>query len=193
MRKIIIIGSGGHASSCIDVIEQEKKFKIVGLIDNKKKVGTKVLKYKVSGSDKDLEIIKKKVKNVCIGIGQLSLQNTRSIIFKRLKILGFNLPSIISPRSHISKYSKIGEGSIVHHGVIINAGAEIGNNCIINSMSLIEHNTRIQDNCHISTSVTINGDVVIGGNSIIGSKAVIRNSINLKKNSFVKMGEIIKK
>ena len=50
---------------------------------------SKVLKYKVIGSDKDLEIIKKKVKNVCIGIGQLSLQNTRSIIFKRLKILPY--------------------------------------------------------------------------------------------------------
>lgn len=36
MKKILIIGAGGHAKSLIDVIETTKKFKIIGLIDNKK-------------------------------------------------------------------------------------------------------------------------------------------------------------
>ena len=30
MEKLIVIGSGGHAASCIDVIESTKKFKIIG-------------------------------------------------------------------------------------------------------------------------------------------------------------------
>ena len=38
MKKIILVGAGGHCKSCIDVIEKEKKFKIIGIIDNKKKV-----------------------------------------------------------------------------------------------------------------------------------------------------------
>jgi UDP-perosamine 4-acetyltransferase len=37
MKKIILIGAGGHCKSTIDVIEKEKKYKIVGLVDNKKK------------------------------------------------------------------------------------------------------------------------------------------------------------
>ena len=37
MKKIILIGAGGHAKSCIDVIELQNKYKIIGLIDNKKK------------------------------------------------------------------------------------------------------------------------------------------------------------
>ena len=35
MKKIIILGDGGHAKSCCDVIELEKKYKIIGLITNK--------------------------------------------------------------------------------------------------------------------------------------------------------------
>ena len=35
-KKIILVGSGGHAEACIDVIESEKKFKILGLVDIKK-------------------------------------------------------------------------------------------------------------------------------------------------------------
>ena len=35
MKKIILIGAGGHYKSCIDVIEEEK-FEIIGIIDNLK-------------------------------------------------------------------------------------------------------------------------------------------------------------
>ena len=37
MKKILIFGAGGHANSCIDVIEAENKFKIIGLIGKKKR------------------------------------------------------------------------------------------------------------------------------------------------------------
>ena len=36
MHRLIIIGAGGHAKSCIDVIECEKKYKILGLFDKNK-------------------------------------------------------------------------------------------------------------------------------------------------------------
>ena len=36
MKELILIGGGGgHCRSCIDVIEQEQKFKIAGIIDKK--------------------------------------------------------------------------------------------------------------------------------------------------------------
>jgi len=34
MKKIIIIGAGGHAKSCADVIKSKKEFSILGFIDN---------------------------------------------------------------------------------------------------------------------------------------------------------------
>ena len=30
MKNIILIGAGGHSKACIDVIESEKKYKIIG-------------------------------------------------------------------------------------------------------------------------------------------------------------------
>ena len=33
MSKIILIGGGGHCKSVIDIIEQDNKFKIAGIID----------------------------------------------------------------------------------------------------------------------------------------------------------------
>ncbi len=35
MEEILLIGGGGHCKSVIDVIEQENRFKIGGIIDKK--------------------------------------------------------------------------------------------------------------------------------------------------------------
>ena len=53
MNKILLIGSGGHAKSCIEVIEQEGNFKIVGLISNQKISSS--IELPILGTDDDLE------------------------------------------------------------------------------------------------------------------------------------------
>ena len=67
MKKIILIGSGGHAKSCVDVIEMEKKFKIIGFVDKNSK---ELLGYKKIGSDDDLKKLLKITKYAHIGIGK---------------------------------------------------------------------------------------------------------------------------
>ena len=60
MQNLILIGGGGHCKSCIDVIEHENKYKIVGILDMAEKVGQKVLGYKIIGSDSDISTYVKK-------------------------------------------------------------------------------------------------------------------------------------
>ncbi len=193
MKNLIIIGSGGHAISCIDVINSQKKFKIIGILCDYKKKGTKVLNYKVIGKISDLPNFKKKCRNVLIGVGQIYDPKIRVKIFTQCKKHNFNLPTVISNKAVVSKFARIGEGTIVHHLAIINAKSTIGKNCIINSKSLIEHDVEIGDNCHISTNSTINGHCQINDNTFVGSGAILSNNINVRKNQFIKLGSIVKK
>lgn len=190
MKKIILIGAGGHALSCLDVIKQEKKFQVIGFLDNKKKIGSSYMGIKIIGKDKDLLKLKKITKYAFITIGQISTNNVRKKIYLKLIKLGFNIPKIISPYSYISKNAEVGKGSIVHHGVIINALANIGNNCIINSKALIEHGVKVGDHTHVSTGCIINGDTTIESECFLGSRSVIRHSTRIKKKSFIKMGKL---
>jgi len=192
MKKIILIGGGGHCKSVIDVIEQEKKYKIYGIIDKPEFLGTKILKYKVIGNDLDLKSFAKEVKNALITVGQIKSAKLRIKLFKLAKKAGFILPTVISPNSYVSKYSKIGNGSIVMHQSIVNANTSIGDNCIINSKALIEHDCSISNHCHISTNATINGGVKIGSKCFIGSNVTTKNNIKIKENSFIKAGTITK-
>ncbi|MEY8214236.1 MAG: hypothetical protein RPR97_07095 [Colwellia sp.] len=54
MEDIIIIGSSGHAKVVIDVVQQEGKYHIVGLIDRFRKIDEETLGYKVLGKEEDL-------------------------------------------------------------------------------------------------------------------------------------------
>ena len=67
MKKIILIGAGGQAKSCIDVIHLTKNYKIVGFIDIKKK--KKILNYKVLGNEQYLKKLNKKSTYLHISLG----------------------------------------------------------------------------------------------------------------------------
>ena len=192
MIKIILVGAGGHAKSCIDVIETVKNFKIVGLIDNNfnKK---KVLNYPIIGSDKNLKQFKKKYKYAHISIGQIKSPEVRKNMYHNLISLGYKLPFIKSKYAYVSQNSSIGMGTIVMHGVIINANVTIGKNCIINSKSLIEHDVKIGNLCHISTGAIIKGGVKIGDGTFIGSGSIIKEEIKIGNNCLIGAGCTIKK
>lgn len=189
-EKIVLIGGGGHCHSVIDVIEQENKYEIIGIVDTKENIGKKVLDYKIIACDDDLETIFLSCKNAFITVGQIESNKIRVKIYNNLKKIGFNLPVIISPLAYVSNHSSIEEGTIIMHHALVNANTKIGKNCIINTKALIEHDCIVEDNCHISTASVINGGITVKENSFLGSNATSKQSIEI--DGFIKAGSIVK-
>jgi len=192
MNEILLIGGGGHCESAIDVIEQENRFKIVGIIDKPELLGKKILNYEIIGNDSDLEKLSKKYRYAIITVGQIKSPSIRIKLFELAKQCGFSMPIIVSPRAYVSKYASIGHGTIVMHDALVNANASVGVNCIINTKSLVEHGCSIGNNCHISTASSINGGVKVEENCFIGSNATVVEYLVVVANSFIKAGSIIK-
>jgi len=185
---LILIGAGGHAHSCIDVIEELSSFQIAGIVGLPHDQHDQHLGYAVIGSDDDLPNLAKKYRYALIATGQIQDVERRIHLFNQAKRLGFELPTIISPTAHVSRHAKIGVGTIIMHGAIINAGVSIGANCIINSRALLEHDVCIDDHCHISTGAILNGGVSLGSGSFIGSASVVKQYVNIGNNCLVGMG-----
>ena len=192
MDKILLLGTGGHTRSCIEIVEQENKFKIAGLISKSSSKNSTFLGYPILGDDNDLSKLREKFDNALITVGQIKSPNIRIKLYRLLKELGFTLPVIKSPRAYVSKRSKIGEGTIIMHDSIVNANVQIGINCIINNKSLIEHDVNIGDFCHIATGTIINGLVSIGNKNFIGSGVVTKQSIIIGNNCVIGAGLILK-
>ena len=192
MDKILLIGAGGHARSCIDVLEEENQFEIAGLIEKGESISNESLGYPVIGTDDDLKVLRQQYKNALITVGQIKSPKIRIKLYQLLKELDFTLPVIISSQAYVSKHAQIGEGSIIMHGVIINANAKIGNNCIINNRALIEHDAIIGNHSHIATGAIVNGGVSVGSESFIGSGVVTKQYISIGNNCSVGAGVTLK-
>ncbi len=190
MKKILLIGGGGHCKSVIDVIKLERIYDIAGIIDKKELVGQEVLGYKIIGSDSDLERLFQRYKYAIVTVGQIKSNAIRVKLFNKLKKIGYKLPVIKSPLAYISKHSYIGEGTVIMHYAFVNANVNIGKNCIINTKALIEHDAIIEENTHISTAAVINGGVVVKKNSFIGSNTTTKEYIEI--GGFIRAGGVIK-
>lgn len=189
---ILLIGAGGHAMSCIDVVEQEGRFRIEGLVGREPEIGRQVGSYPVVGSDSVLATRRPSVCYALVVVGQVKSPGIRIALFERLLALEYRLPVIVSPHAYQSRRASLGSGTIAMHGSIVNAEACVGVNCIINSRALIEHGASIGDHCHVSTSAVVNGDAMIGDGTFVGSGAVIREGVRVGRCCVIGMGALVR-
>jgi len=193
MNEIILIGAGGHACACIDVIENMQQYEIAGLVDKSIKPNVALLGYPILGRDDDLERLRKTFSYALITIGQIKNAERRLSLYKLLVSLGYTLPNIISPFAYVSRHAQVGNGTIIMPGAIVNANAHIGLNCIINSAALVEHDAVIGDHCHIATGAVINGEVKVGAESFVGSGTVTHQCISIGENCVIGAGAVLHK
>ena len=188
MKKIIIIGSGGHSRVIVDTLEQ-LGLAIHGIVDlNYKDEKEKIFGYEIIGDISVLESLNPNDYNVVLAIGE---NNKREEYFLRIENYGFSIASIIHPTAVLSKKVNIGNGVFINAGAIINAGVEIGDNTIINTGSIIEHEVKIKENCHICPGVKIAGRVIIGKNTFVGIGTSIIDYITIDESATIGAGSVI--
>lgn len=188
---LILIGAGGHARACIDVIEQHGGFRIAGLVGQAHDLQTRYLSYSVIATDDDLPELARQYKCAIVTVGQIVSPDIRVRLYEQAMRAGFQLPNLISPSAQVSKHAHVGAGTIVMHGAIVNSGAQVGNNCIINTRALIEHDAVIGDHCHISTGAIVNGAANVGTGSFIGSASVIKEGVRVGSRCIVGMAATV--
>lgn len=186
--RLILLGAGGHARACIDVIEAHGKYQIAGLIGVPEELHSEYLGYTVIATDLDMPRLAKEYQYALISVGQIGSPKTRIRLFEQVIRLGLTTPIIAAPTAHVSRHALIGAGTIVMHGAIVNAGAIVGRNNIINTQALVEHDTIIEDHCHVSTGAVINGNVRIGSGSFLGSGSLVKEGVTIGQNCLVGMG-----
>jgi len=192
-KPIILIGGGGHCISCIDVIELEGKYNIIGILDLPEKVGQKILGYEIIGTDDQIKHFIKTCPDFLITVGQIKSATTRKQIYNKVKDVGGSLPVITSPLAYISEHATVDEGTIIMHHAVVNANAKIGKCGIINSKALIEHEAIIGDFTHISTGTIINGQTNIGNQCFIGSNTVVSNNTAIVEDTIIAAGSQVLK
>jgi sugar O-acyltransferase (sialic acid O-acetyltransferase NeuD family) len=191
LQKIILIGSGGHCKSVIDVIEACSIYSIEGILAHEIEAGELFLGYPVLGGDEEIERLIKAGFVFHIAIGQIASNAARVRLYERITRAGGIIPTIISPKAYVSRHASLSEGSIIMHYAFINASVTIGANCIINTGAVIEHDCIIGSNCHVATGAYVNGNCIVEDNSFIGSNATIIQGIKIGSKGIIAAGSVV--
>ncbi len=183
MKKIIMVGGGGHALSILEMAPNHDVF--LGYCDFKE---TPAMPIKYLGTDE--EVFSKYSPNdydilhAVVYTSEVNL-NLRSKLINKFK--SFTGATVIADTAVVTPNSKIGEGTVALHKSVVNH-ASIGKHCIINTGVIIEHGVTIGDNAFLGTSAVVCGDAKIGNNVFIGAGSIIRDGVSICDNAIIGMG-----
>lgn len=191
--KLFIVGGGGHAISCVDVILSAGDFELIGFVDVARHAKMRSLGYKYLGNDSDIVKLLQSEYAVAIGIGQIHSATVRRNIYKMLQKYKANLPVIRASTSYVSAGASLGDATMVFHNAVVNIGVTTGSNCIINTSAVVEHGCSIGSHTHIAPRSIILGDVKVGEGCFIGSGSIIFQGITIPDYSVIPAGTVMRR
>jgi sugar O-acyltransferase (sialic acid O-acetyltransferase NeuD family) len=192
MSHIVIVGSRGHAKVVIDIVEQEGKYRIAGLIDAYRNVGERTLDYRVLGSEDDLPRLAAEydLQGTIIAIGD---NLVRSKVAAKVKACCPQLPFVnaIHPRATIGCGTTVGAGSVVMAGAVVNPDCRVGQFCILNTNSSLDHDSVMDEFSSLAPGAITGGNCRIGRYSAISIGAVLRHGTTVGEHSIVGAGATV--
>ena len=128
-----------------------------------------------------------------VSVGSVGNTNTRRRLYRMIKEMGLNVPTLIDPTAIIGKGVTIGEGSFVGKRTVINIGSLVGVCAIINTGAVIEHDCMIGDFAHISPGTVLCGHVSVGNDAFVGAGSTVRQLIKIGEKSLIGAGSVLVK
>jgi sugar O-acyltransferase (sialic acid O-acetyltransferase NeuD family) len=188
MRKLLIVGSGGHGKVVADAAVEMGSWGKISFLDDKFPDLQLVAGLSVIGTIDSAASFLDQYSDLVIGLGNNEL---RLELIKRCSLIGFNIVNVIHPRSFVSKISQIGQGTVVFAQAVVNPGVKIGTGCIINTSATVDHDCHLADGVHISPGVNLAGEINIGRCSCVGIGSCAKQQISIGNNVIVGAGTVI--
>lgn len=195
MKRIIIIGSGGHSAEIDDYFQYAKQkdmgFQLVleGFIDDNPLSYTHYDFTAPFLGDIGSHIVRQDC-NYIMGIANLKY---RRPIIEKFVSQGASFTNFIHPDTYISPSSKIGNGVVIAPGVNIGPKVSIGHFTLINSRSSIGHDSNVGGYNFICPNVCFSGFTVVGEENLFGINSATIPGIVVGSRNKIAAGMVVDK
>ena len=193
MKKIVIIGAGGHAHVLVDVLQSDPAVSLRAVVDQDSETwGSTVLSVPVVGNDDCLaELFASDVHNFVVAIGGVHQAALRRRLFEQTRQLGFSPYSVQHRSAVYSKRAHLGAGVQLLAHCVVNTGAILGDNVLINTGAIVEHDCVVESHAHIAPRACLAGGVKISWGAHIGLGAVVKENISIGEQAVVGAGAVV--
>ena len=99
---IVILGGGGHARMCLDVIESNRNYKFAGFVDDNPMANLRDGLKRIGKISDSRSFRDQGLKNIILGIGYLNNMKKRKALYDELVTLEYNIPNIVHSKSLVS-------------------------------------------------------------------------------------------
>lgn len=195
MKKVIIVGAGGHAAELRDYINHNNnarpadKIEVLGFMDDNRD------SYKHYGFAEPFlgDIQNHQVRTDVLYLMGIANLDYRKEIIEILVAKGARFTGLIHPTAIISPLAEIDETTVISHNASVGAKAKIGKYNMLNSRCTIGHDSVIGDFNFISPQAAISGNTKIGNGNLIGTNACTIPGISIGDNNKIAAGMVIYK
>ena len=195
MRRIIVVGSGGHGAELNDYIKYNesvsgiKEFEIIGFLDDNP---ANYANYKFSAplleGVRD-HIVRTDVEYL-MGIANLTY---RKLFVDRYTRDGAKFISLIHKTAYISDTASIGIGVIIGPMVNLGPNSVVGDYSLLNSRCSLGHDTQIGKFNFISPNVCFSGFTSVGDENLFGINSATIPGIKVGSRNKVTAGMVLDK
>jgi len=188
MSRLYIIGAGGMARECKDLLEAlGRADELEAFVEEPAERSAETTSDGLHVVDvRDLPKPAPDVRLTC-AIGSLR----RKRLLDRLEQAGYQFETLVDPRAIVRSTAIIGAGSIVMAGAIVSDRVAVGRHSIVNFQCSVSHDVTIGDCCTLCPGVHVGGWAKVGAQTWLGIGAVLRDRVSVGARSYVGAGACV--
>jgi len=181
MKRIVIIGAGGHGREVAEILRCQARhgttLQLLGFVDEDRKIHHQVIDdLPVLGDWAWFEQIDKSEVAVICASG---FSTTRKKMAVRATAMGLSFANAIFPLAYVSSHASIGEGIVIYQNATVCRGSSIGNHALVNVGAVISHDTQLGDYATLNPAVSLAGTVSIGEGCYLGIGCNVTQGIKI--------------
>ena len=193
MKRLILIGAGGHAAELRDYIRhnnqrpERESIDVLGYIDDNPTT------YEHYGFEEPFlgSIREHNVREDCEYLMAIANLKFRKPIIEEFIINGAKLTGFIHPTAIISPSSQIDPTVVISHNASVGPKVKIGRFNMLNSRCTIGHDTQIGEFICISPQVALSGNTKVGNGNLIGTNAATVPGVKIGDENIIGAGTIL--
>jgi sugar O-acyltransferase (sialic acid O-acetyltransferase NeuD family) len=188
LRRIVVIGAGGHARVLIAALKRLGSTPSACLDADANKWQSSILGVPVVGDDRQLDQLGEV--DLVNAIGFTRDPSLRRRVWERFHDV-YEFVSVRDSSAIVDESVILGRGVQLLAGSIVQTGSSIGANTIVNTGAQIDHDCWIGMHCHIAPGAVLCGDITVGDSTLIGARAVVKQGVSVGTGAIVAMGAVV--